>query len=88
MTNYSDNLTGEHIELLVTSLEKLAFESKRDGCRVALVKCAKCGREFEEEIRVARALIVGRLDFLCLACDPDASAPAFTGLTIQLGWQR
>ncbi len=86
MNSYSKHLTDEQVRLLLKAIDTSAFTSKRDGCRVVLVKCAECNAPFEEELGVAKERTAGRLDLLCLKCDPDASVPALWGVTVQLGW--
>lgn len=73
MTAYSNCLTDGQVDLLVDAIDRSEFRSKRDGCRVALVRCMKCARSFEEELEAAKDKIRGRQDFLCLSCDGDAS---------------
>ncbi len=86
MTHYSSCLTNEQIGLLLAAIEQSAYRSRRDGCRVAMVKCTKCGRAYEEELGAARQMLRDRDDFLCLGCDPQASAPGFTGVNVRIGW--
>lgn len=87
MTHYSSYLADEEVELLLVAVYGASYLSKRDNCRVALVKCTKCGRSFEEEVQSAMESISGREDFLCLGCDPAGVKPAFVGLTLQIGWE-
>jgi len=86
MKNYTEHLTDEQVEDLVDAIEETAYASKRDGCQVALVRCTECGKSYEEEVKAAKELVTDRLGFLCLSCDPDASAPSFVGVTVQIGW--
>lgn len=86
MTYPSNYFAGEKIEAMLDEAEDGAFLSRRDGCRVVLVRCAGCSKMFEEELGEAKAKIEGGEDPLCLACDDAAVVPAFKGITIQLGW--
>jgi hypothetical protein len=79
-------VTDEQVRAALGHLERLAFLSERDGCRVARAVCSRCKCTFEEELQAAKDRVIKKLDFFCLACDPDASVPAFTGITIQIGW--
>lgn len=78
MATYSNYLTEEQVSLLLDALDRSEFRSKRDGCKVALVKCAKCTRPFEEELEAAKDKIRMGGDFLCLTCDEDATQPALS----------
>jgi hypothetical protein len=40
------------------------------------VKCGKCEKGFKEKLEEARACVIAGRDFLCLACDEDATEPA------------
>lgn len=87
MTSYSSCLTDEQIGLLLAAVENASYVSRRDGCRVVLLRCIKCGRSFEEELGAARRGIEDNVDPLCLDCDPASGACAFTGVTVQFGWR-
>ncbi len=86
MTFHSSHMTDEQIEMMVANVEASSYLSRRDGCRVTLVKCSECARMFEDELEAAKAKIVSRVSLLCLGCDTDADEPGFKGLTIQFGW--
>lgn len=85
MTSHSSHMTYEQINALVNQFKAGAYESRRDGCVVTLVKCAECSRMFEEELETAKAKAISQIDLLCLACDDSAASPAFTGVKV---WMR
>lgn len=68
-------------EILIASLQHDAYFSEIDGFYVISIRCAKCSRVFEEELEAAKIKVISRADFLCLACDVDADAPAVKGIT-------
>lgn len=86
MTSYFKKMTKDEVEAVSRNIEEGAYESKRDGCVVVLVKCQKCGKMFEDEVNAFRENINERRAVLCLACDPEAEAQAFSGITVQIGW--
>ena len=86
MTSHFSSWQKRQAALKIGDIEASSYESKRDGCRVTLVKCEECARMYEEELEGAKAKVVSGLPLLCLSCDAEAQSPAFKGLTIQLGW--
>lgn len=79
-------LSDKDVEVRVLRAEEAAYPSRRDGCRVTLMQCSECARMFEEELESAKAKIADRQYLFCLECDDEAVVPAFTGVTIQIGW--
>jgi len=76
----------EEKALMMVEIEDGAFESRRDGCVVSIVTCRGCKRLFEDELEEAKAKVLAGIDLLCLDCDEDATAPSFSGITVQIGW--
>jgi len=87
MTIYSDYLSDDQLSLLLDAVRNNSYLSRRDGCRVVLVRCVKCGKKYDEELEAAIEIIGSREKLLCLDCDDDATAPSFSGITVQIGWQ-
>ncbi len=88
MIRSSKRMSNRQVEKALSRIEDCAFRSKRDGCEVMLVGCAKCGRIFEEEVRSFRSKIISRSDLLCLACDGDALAPSVSAVVVRIGWDQ
>lgn len=86
MKKRSERMTDEQVKAKLISVTGKAFESKRDGCNVTLVRCDECSRMFEEELEAARAKVVSQEWFLCLSCGGAAEAPWFRRITVQGGW--
>lgn len=79
-------LTDEQLVQTIEAIYGPSFLSRRDGCRVILARCQHCKCQFEEELESAKGKVRADVKFLCLKCDPDAVALAFTGITVQIGW--
>lgn len=85
-TNYSRGEGHEELCLKLAEMRKGSYRSVRDGCVVVLVECEECSSLYEEEFETARAKMIGGSSMSCLACDDSAGVPAFTGVTVQIGW--
>jgi len=68
------------------ALRKLIRCSEQDECYIVRVVCCKCDATFEEEFEAARAIVIAAREFVCLSCDGAAAEPAFSGITVEIGW--
>ncbi len=86
MTSYSSGMTYYQIGVAIAGLNRCSFFDHRDGLRVVEVGCPACGAKFTEELEAAKLKVKSGESVVCLSCDEEAKKPAFTGLTVQIGW--
>ncbi len=72
MSFHSDDEEVEKIRRLIDFIVGLAYFSKEDGCYVISLKCAECGKWYEEELDEAKSKLICGTALLCLACDNDS----------------
>lgn len=60
-----------------------AYRDELDGCVVTKVRCANCGKEFEEELEEAKAKILRRELSFCLFCDQTGEVRDITAVIVR-----
>ncbi len=88
MTYCYSGMTYHQVDVAIEGLIGCSYFDHKEGLRVVKVDCTECGSEFSEELAAAKLKVTNGVRLVCLSCDEDAKEPAFTGITVQIGWGR